>query len=133
MTRFKTHSMNNAKWVRVLNALSGSNLVLLCLVKLVWDDDIRELQIDGMVANHDFWPEAIEGGVSGIPRGWYAYKEFEMLEFPARVCADRMPHHRNAGQSSRAQDLTAIRAVFHQLGVFDLEQSSECLRMFAYR
>ena len=132
--KFQSSCMSNAKWVRLLKALTAhEGLVRLCLVKLVWDDELRELQIDGRTFEHDFWPTAVEGGVSGFPADWYSYREFEMLEFPASASVYKMPNHRKAGRQLVAQDLSAIRAVFDQTGVFDLEENVDCLRMFAYR
>lgn len=115
--RFKTSCMSDAKWVRLLDAITGHDgLVTDCRVKLVWDDNIRYMQIDGMDFNFDYWPRAVEGMISGFPRGWYEYREIEWIEFPA------------AGQ-----DLAAIRSVIHAVGQFDIESTDAELRLHAYR
>ncbi len=115
--RFKTSCMSDAKWVRLLDALTAhEGLVADCRVKLVWDDDIRYLQIDGMDFSFDYWPHAMEAMISGSPRGWYEYKEIEWIGFPAG-----------------AQDLVVIRSVIDVVGLFEIVSSDAELRIYAYR
>lgn len=75
--------MNNAKWVKLLDALiKNDHLIPEILLKLVWDENLRKLHLDGTTSwNFDYYPKAMESMVSGRPYGWYAYKEIEWIEF----------------------------------------------------
>ena len=115
--RFKTSCMNDTKWVRLLDALTANDgLVVDCRAKLVWDAEIRYMQIDGMQRDFDYWPHAMEAMISGTPRGWYDYKEIEWIEFP-----------------SAEQDLGQIRSTIESVGKFELESTDAGLRLYAYR
>ena len=115
--RFKAATMSDTKWIRLLNGLTEiEGLVQNCAVKLVWDDEIRHFQIDGMQFNFDYWPHAMEAMISGAPRGWYEYKEIEWIEF-----------------DSENNDLDKIRSQIDSIGEFDLERNKTGLRLSAYR
>ena len=99
--RFTTSCMSDAKWLRLLDALTATDgLVADCRAKLVWDDRIRYMQIDGMRRDFDYWPHAMEAMISGIPRGWYDYKEIEWIEFPSR--RTRLPKNSFCDRIGRA-------------------------------
>lgn len=109
--------MSDAKWVRLLDALTAhEGLVQECRAKLVWDDEIRDLAIDEKEFQFDYWPHAMEAMISGRPRGWYEYRELEWIRFP-----------------SGSQDLAKIRATLDARGRFDLERSEDGLTLYAYR
>lgn len=115
--RFEVSLMSDTKWVRVFDALTAhAGLVARCRAKLVWDEELRELQIDGRSFEFDYWPHAMEAMLSGSPRGWYDYKELEWILFPPG-----------------SQDLQTIGAVIESRGRFDLERSPRGLRLHAYR
>jgi hypothetical protein len=130
--RFTASFMSDAKWVRLLHALTGYlpcmenqlqdthswTLVRSCKVKLVWDDElIRDLNIAHQSYNYDYYDHAVEAMISGPPRGWFDYKEIEWIEFL------------KDGQSNIDQIEAAIQAV----GQFELEHSDQSLRLFAYK
>lgn len=47
-----------------------------CKVKLVWDEVLREMWIpSGSSLGFDYYPQSMEGMISGTPRGFYSYKE----------------------------------------------------------
>lgn len=113
---FHPGTMSNAKWVRLLKALTCEPLVCSCLVKLVWDAEPRNFELSHPTEfQFDFWPKAVESMVSGSPTGWYSYREFEWLHFPA------------------CQNLEAIENTIVAVGLFDLEQLPDGLRLYAYR
>ena len=115
--RFVTGFMSNAKWVRILDALSSQEgLVVDCKVKLVWDDQICQIAIDGATFKFDYWPMAMEGMISCRRRGWYDYKEIEWLMFP-----------------SVGQDVTRIRETIQAAGQFVLDMSEDGLKLSAYQ
>ena len=115
--RFKTSCMSDAKWLRLLDVLTATDgLVARCRAKLIWDDEIRYMQIDGMQRDFDYWPRAMEAMISGIPRGWYDYKEIEWIEFP-----------------TAEQDLRKILSVIESVGQFELDSTDAALRLYAYR
>ncbi len=116
-SRFKTTFMNDTKWLRLLDALTAiDGLVLDCRVKLVWDDEIRHMCIDAMQRDIDYYAHSMEAMISGAPRGWYDYKEIEWIEFPAGL-----------------QDVEAIRSVIETAGRFAVEHTDATLRLYAYQ
>ena len=127
--------MSDSKWVRLLNALSEEDeLILECLLKLVWTDDIRFFSIgDHSGYRWDYYSFAVEGMISGPPRGWYLYKEIEWIEFPPTVEVLTDTNHWNQGTTTHSHDLTRIRHVIEAAGKFDLESTEQGLRLYAYR
>ena len=121
--RFKTALMSNAKWVKVLTVLTGTDLGLsACALKLVWDSALRTLQLEHRVFGYDYYEHALEGMVTGYPRGWYAYKEFEWLQISAPKPGLRL-------------DLDLVERSLRQIGVLELERlpgPSATLRLLAY-
>lgn len=127
--------MSDAKWVKLLKLLTGTeNLVLDCRAKLVWDETPRPFAIDGTKCyQFDFWPTAVEGLISGTQNGWHSYREIEWILFPR--CSEQIKNQNNlkAGTETVHQDLAAIRAAIERIGQFDLESQDEFLRLYAYR
>jgi hypothetical protein len=110
-------SMNNAKWVRLLDALSptiGENTTT--TVKLVWDETIRSMQIDGKDYNFDYYDRAMEAMIGGLPKGWYSYKEIEWVCF-----------------SADAPALDSLATTIASVGQFDTERTVDTLKLYAYR
>ncbi|MBO2011019.1 hypothetical protein [Hymenobacter negativus] len=105
--------LNNAKWVKLLHALvAHHSLIKECQVKLIWEEEPtgRRLRIDEYTDyQFDYYDQAMEAMISGNPRGWYAYREIEWLEFP-RYLTDQ------AG----AQDLDAIQSALAPIGQLPL-------------
>lgn len=133
---FTSSSMSDAKWFRLLSALSSvERLVLSCRVKLVWDETVRWLSLsDDSEPDFDFWDSAVEAMVSGHPRGWYTYNEFEWIAFPPTAEVQRNPDNLKAGTRVVAQDVAAIGDVIKGTGQFDLEWLSDgSLRLYGYR
>ncbi len=83
--KFSGSFMSNAKWVKLLNALSSiEGLDCEAKVKLVWDDVIRDFRLDDdLEFNFDFYESSMESMISGYPNGWYDYKEIEWLKISA--------------------------------------------------
>lgn len=117
--------MSNAKWVKLIAALVEHwQLVRQCRVKLIWEDVSTEryLLLDEHTRyNFDYYATAVEAMITGRPRGWYAYKEIEWLEFP------RFP----SGESE-AQHLEAIQQRIEAIGQFQLLLDGDKLRLYAY-
>ena len=116
--RFSASYMSNAKWVKLLDALTAiGEHIHCCKLKLVWDDSERTLRIDEyLVYGFDYYQCAMEALVSGEPRGWYDYREIEWLGFP------------NADQ-----DVEQIAAQLATVGLFKLEQGPDMLKLIAYQ
>jgi hypothetical protein len=70
----------------------------------------------------DYYDQAMEAMVTGKPRGWYAYREIEWLEFP-----------RHLTDQSGYQDLVAIRSALAPVGQLPLVLNNISLRLEAYR
>ncbi|MCW8997992.1 MAG: hypothetical protein OQK04_04690, partial [Kangiellaceae bacterium] len=122
--------MNNTKWVKLIKALSDSDLVLECKVKLVWDESLRDFRIRFSGYCHDFYDTSMEGMISGFPRGFYEYKEIQWIEFPIQAEIIANPDNFKAGTKVVHQDIYAIRKTISKLGKFELEESDSCLRLY---
>ena len=79
---FSSSFMNDSKWVKLLSALSEYELVIEnSNVKLIWDDEIRDICINGDISyDFDFYEHSMVSMISGYPKGWYDYKEIEWIE-----------------------------------------------------
>lgn len=132
---FNCSSMSNAKWVRLLDALTApEDLVLECRAQLVWDEEPRFFAIDGITRyQFDYWQNAVESLISGPPRDWYFYKEIEWIEFPRLATQYVNPDDLKAGTHKVEQDLNAIEEAMSRTGEFDIDRNQENLRMYAYR
>lgn len=126
--------MSNAKWVRLITALTAApSIVTECRAKLVWDDAVRNFRMSRATFAFDFYERAVESLISDIPDGWVAYKEIEWIEFPRSVTVLVDENHRRAGTRETEQDLGAIRERIEQVGRFDLREEQGSLRLYAYR
>ncbi|MCW8876143.1 MAG: hypothetical protein OQK04_12260 [Kangiellaceae bacterium] len=125
--------MNNTKWVKILKALSDSDLVLESKVKLVWDDELRDFGIRYAGYCHDFYDTSMEAMISGYPKGFYDYKEIEWVDFPAEAEVLVNPNNLKSGTRLVAQDVQAIYKIISDIGMFELESSDSNLRLYAYK
>jgi hypothetical protein len=71
--------------------------------------------------NFDYYAHAMEAMVSGVPRGWYAYREVEWLAFPQVTSGEGV-----------VQDLEVLQQHLEAIGQFRLVRSPESLRLYAY-
>jgi hypothetical protein len=115
--------MSNAKWVKLLDMLVQHwHLLQECKVKLIWEGPEAErwlLLDENRSYGFDYYATAVEGLISGKPRGWYAYKEIEWVElFPS--------------PSDEGQHLDLLQEQMAQLGQFRVERSADKLRLYAY-
>jgi hypothetical protein len=115
--------LSNAKWVKLLDLLVQQwPLLRECKAKLIWEgaDVDRWLLLDEHTSyGFNYYARAMEGLISGKPRGWYDYKEIEWLElFPS--------------PGDEAQHLDQLQQAIAQLGQFRLERSPDKLRLYAY-
>ena len=126
---FTTSLMSNSKWVKLLATLVVNHTeIKQCLVKPIWDKlpPTRELLFDENTSyNFDYYATAIESMVSGKPRGWYAYKEIEWLDFPRSITNCKT-------ETTATQDLEVIQKILDEAGQFALERTSENIRLYAY-
>jgi hypothetical protein len=117
-TRFHASYMSDAKWVRLLRALSeiGSTITE-CRVKLVWDEATRNLRVDENIDfGFDYYAASMEAMVSGSPKGFYEYKEIEWIEF-----------------TNNGQDLRKIEDHITSTGMFEIEARPEGVRLYGYK
>lgn len=116
--RFSASYMSDAKWVRLLEALVELRPhVGACSVKLVWDEAPRQMRIPSSSAfGFDYYRDAMEGMISGEPRGFYTYREVEWIEFPAK-----------------GNDAEAIAGQIARAGKYELVSSETGLRLYAWR
>lgn len=134
IARFASSHMSDAKWVRVLKALTSSpGLVRACRVKLVWDSRERAFRLhDRSTYQHDFYDHAAEGMIDGVADGWVRYREIEWIDFPAQATVWVDEDNRSAGTRSSPQDLDEIHAVIARAGIFQVSRTSTGLRLYGY-
>jgi hypothetical protein len=126
--------MSNAKWVRLLDALSAEpDVVIECRAKLVWSDALHPFRIAGASYRFNYYDDAMESMIAGPSIGWHRYKEIEWIEFPARAGILVDENNRKAGPREVEQDLAAIRSRIESVGVLDLRDEPPGLRLYAYR
>ena len=130
---FDASLMNDAKWVRLLEALSAPpQLVVRCSVKLVWQDEPYGFRISGASFGFDYYPHAVEGLISDPSAGWHRYKEIEWIEFPQLAAIAKNADNLKLGTQTVEQDLCGIRARINAVGCFDVRAQPSGLRLFAY-
>ena len=112
-----TRSMSDTKWVRLLNELSVRiDQSISIVVQLVWDYEPRTMWIRDAQYDVDYYATSMEAMIGGFPRGWYDYKEIELVVF------------------SGADDLLlSLKQHIDTVGMFDLELTVSALRLYAYR
>ncbi|OUS27656.1 hypothetical protein A9Q99_14560 [Gammaproteobacteria bacterium 45_16_T64] len=125
--------MNNKKWVKIITALSDSDLVLESKVKLVWDVELRDFGIRYAGYCHDFYQSSMEAMISGYPKGFYDYKEIEWVDFPAKAEILVNPDSIKSGTRLVAQDIKAIYKIISDIGMFELESDDSNLRLYGYK
>ncbi|MGI4762215.1 MAG: hypothetical protein ACRYF0_16015 [Janthinobacterium lividum] len=127
--KFSISLMSNSKWVKLIASLiANAATIKECLVKPIWEEQqpTRQLQFDEHTHyDFDYYASAMESMVSGNPRGWYAYKEIEWVDFPRYVTAKDKA-------TAITQDLEAIELLLNNVGQFHLELTQEKLRLYAY-
>jgi hypothetical protein len=118
--------MNNPKWIKLLHILVAHHqLIKECQVKLIWEEEYagRWLRLNEYTNyQFDYYDQAMEAMITGKPRGWYAYREIEWLEFP-----------RHLTDQAGEQDLDAIQSALTQVGQLPLVLTDNLLRLEAYR
>jgi hypothetical protein len=125
--------MSDAKWVRLLDALTrGPDVVMHCDVKLVWREDTRVFFIANATYEVDYYRDSVEGLIAGPSMGWHRYKEIEWIEFPPLAEFPVNESNRKAGTRLLEQDLSAIRSRIEGVGTFDLRNEPTGLRLYAY-
>jgi hypothetical protein len=127
--KFSVSLMSNSKWVKLIAALVENYAeVKECLVKPIWDDQqpFRQLLIDDTTTyDHDYYNSAMEGMVSDKPRGWYAYKEIEWLDFPRQLT-------NKTDSPAAVQNLELINQLIDGAGKYFVELTPDNLRLYAY-
>jgi hypothetical protein len=116
---FTASFMSNAKWVRLMDALSsiGDRIEHPCEAKLIWDDSIRSMNIPYTPSfNFDYYATSLEALISGEPRGFKYYKEIEWIRFSA----DR-------------HDLNLIQTTIEAIGQFEIIRNEGSLALYCYR
>jgi hypothetical protein len=110
--------MSNTKWVKLLGALSSiDGISCKALVKLVWDEEPRDMRIDDELDfKFDYYDASMESMISGYPRGSYDYKEIEWLKL-------------NANE----QQLSIIENQLNQIAQFEMVRDSSGIQLFAYK
>ncbi len=114
-TNFTKSCMNDVKWVQVIDSLiENFHLIPEISLKLVWDENLRELFLDESTGkDHDYYAASMEGLVSGAPRGWYDYKEIEWVEFQEN------------GQ--------IVSKVLDSIGKFEYQLNNDKLKLYGYK
>jgi hypothetical protein len=130
--KFTTSFMSNKKWIKLITALVENSLEIKeCKVKPIWDDELptRQLLIDEDIQfGFDFYDSSMESMISGNPKGWYAYKEIEWLDFPRIVIS----YDKKRTAITEEQNLELIKSKIEEIGQFHMELTNDNLRLYAY-
>ena len=115
---FQSSYMSDSKWVKLLRVLSNSaGLVSSSKVKLVWDEEVREIEINENISyNFDYYEKSMESMISGYPKGFYDYKEIEWVEFLL------LP-----------QNISKFDEVLDSVGKFEMEAIENGFRLYGYK
>lgn len=114
--------MNNSKWVKLIRKIvENFDVIKKCTVKLIYDDEIRLLNITGDEQyDLDFYSNSMEGMLTNpIVPGWTVYKEIEWISFPY--------------DAEVVQDILKIKEQIQMLGEFNDELTDNYYRIYAYK
>jgi hypothetical protein len=117
--KFSASYMSNAKWLKLIEALTHELDQIHFRYKLIYSDVIKRLTLD-MAEDAPFIIEPIH------------YKEVEWIEFPTEYEDYKNPNNLKAGKRIYNQDLKTIEAILTKVGTFKLELSPEHIKLFAY-
>ncbi len=126
-----SRSMSDAKWVRLLNALSETiDPSISITVQLVWDDEPRTMWIRDAQYNFDYYPTSMEAMVGGFPRGWYDYNEIEYVTFGATMdcCLRSKSKLTLSGCSTSNCPASALRLYAYRRGASAFRESGDNVR-----
>ena len=115
---YTSNFMNNSKWVKLIELLvKNHKLFDVCNVKLIYDNEIRQLIIEGNETfDFDYYKDSMEGMVTKtITPGWVLYKEIEWISFPS----DKGNTHE-------------LEKLINQIGEFRSNLTADYFRIFAY-
>lgn len=116
--KYSSNFMSNSKWVKLIELLvKNYKLFDVCNVKLIYDDKIRELLIEGNETfDFDYYKDSMEGMVTKpITPGWVLYKEIEWVSFPFEK-----------------SNIDKLQKLINQLGEFRSDLTADYFRVFAY-
>lgn len=116
--KYSSSFMSNSKWVKLIELLvENYKLFDLCNLKLIYDDNIRELLIEGNETfDFDYYKDSMEGMVTKpITPGWVLYKEIEWISFPLEK-----------------SNIDKLQKLINQLGEFRSDLTADYFRVFAY-
>lgn len=118
IAQYSASLMSDAKWVKLLDALSSiENLQCQATVKLVWDDTPRDFRLDDdLQYQFDYYDKSMEAMISGYPKGWYDYKEIESLTI-----------------TSTHEQLNIIIKAIHSIGRLETSYTPTEIKILAYR
>lgn len=116
--KYSSNFMSDSKWVKLIELLvKNYKLFDVCNVKLIYDDKIRELLIEGNETfDFDYYKDSMEGMVTKpITPGWVLYKEIEWVSFPFEK-----------------SNIDKLQKLINQLGEFRSDLTADYFRVFAY-
>lgn len=124
--KYSSALMNNSKWVKLIQKLVDNHEIIgKCYIKLVYDEKIRELKIQGYEQyNLDFYQQALESMVTEVMSGWTYYKEIEWISFP------RDYEHKG---KNKQQNIKNIAEVIYSIGQFNESLTEESFTIYGYK
>ncbi|MFC4818479.1 MULTISPECIES: hypothetical protein [unclassified Flavobacterium] len=120
-TNYTASFMNNSKWLKLIRLLvDNAQCIARCDVKLIYDDKIRQLMINGEEQfNFDFYENAMEAMITNpIAPGWTLYKEIEWICFPI--------------SSENSENILKLTQLVQKSGEFHTHRTDEYYRIIAY-
>lgn len=128
---FSFSGMNNSKFIRLFGRLSeNSEVVKRCLIKDIWDEQLREIKIP---KKEYFSTVFDERGIKDGKYGPYQFKEIEQIIFPKIWTIERQMRLQKLEAFKFEQDIETIKEIIEEIGELEIEFNNESLMIYAYR
>lgn len=101
------------------------------MVKTIWDNNLREIQIPDWAKFADVFDD--DGIKDVFASGPYQFKEIEQLIFPKAWTSERKMRDQSLEPFKFEQDIRKIMSVILQVGEFELHLDNERLITYAYK
>ncbi len=124
--------MSNSKWTKLFKKLSQhSDIINMCFVKSIWDDNLQEIHIPNPNMYSDiFNDKGIKDVFIGGP---FQFKEIEQLVFVKTWTLRRQMRTQNLEPFKYQQDIEKILDIVRQVGKFETHIDNDKLVIYAYK
>lgn len=132
LDNFTGKFMSNSKWTKLFKKLSQhTDIINMCFVKTIWDDDLMEIQIPYPNLHSEIFND--HGIKDVFTSGPLQYKEIEQLIFPKVWTIGRQMRTQNLEPFEFQQDIEKVLEIVGQLGEFETHINNDKLVIYAYK